>query len=130
MRRKRNTTHLARERRPHARCQKTQQMKWRPVRRRLCKPRAPDRTQQWNLSTRTINPVSQRMEICHRVPARIATQRSSGKSSIFSAKQKRIEKKTTNDTSTAQTGSSGATPCSTTPTHSDPYMTNQFLRPH
>ena len=81
-----NTTHLARERRPHAHCQKTQQMKWPPVRRRLCKARAPDRTRQWNLSARTIQPVSQRMEICHRVPAGIAIQSSSGKRSIFSAK--------------------------------------------
>ena len=128
--RKKKTTHLPRERRPHAHCQKTQQMKWRPVRRRLCKPRAPDRTRQWNLSARTMNPVSQRMEICHRVPARIATQSSNGKSSIFSAKQKRIEKKTINDTSTAQTGSSGANPCSTALPPSDPYMTNRFSRPH
>ena len=130
MRRKRNTTHLARERRPHARCQKTQQMKWRTVRRRLCKPRAPDRTRQWNLSARTMNSVSQRMEICHRVPARIATQSSRGKSSIFSAKQRRIEQKTINDTSTAQTGSPGANPRSTAQPPSDPYMTNRFSRHH
>ena len=128
--RKTNTTHLAREHRQHARCQKRHQMKWHPVRGRLCNARAPDRTRQWNLSARTMNPVSQRMEICHRFPTRIATQSSSGISSIFSAKQKRIEKKTINDTSTAQRGSSGATPCSTTPPPSDPYMTNRFWRPH
>ena len=128
--RKKNTTHLARERRQHARCQKRHQMKWRPVRGRLCKPRAPDRTQQWNLSARTIQPDSRRMEICHRVPARIATHSSSGKSSIFSAKQRRIEKKTINDTSTAQTGSPGANPRSTAPPPSDPYMTNRFSRHH
>ena len=128
--RKKNTTHLARERRPHAHCQKTQQMKWHPVRRRLCKPRAPDRTRQWNLSARTMNPVSQRMEICHQFPARIATQSSSGIRLIFSAKQKRVEKKTINDTRTAQMGSSGATTCSTMLPPSDPYMTNRFSRPH
>ena len=128
--RKKNTTHLARERRQHARCQKRHQMKWHPVRGRLCKARAPDRTRQWNLSARTIKPVSRRKEICHRVPARIASQSSSGKSLIFSAKQKRIEKKTINDTSPAQTGSLGANPCSTTRPPSDPFMTNRFSWPH
>ena len=122
--RKKNTTHLARERRQHVRCQKRHQMKWRPVRGRLCKARAPDRTRQWNLSARTIKPNSRRMEICYRVPARIATQSSSGKSSIFSAKQKRIKQKTINEMSTAQTGSSGTTPCSTMLPPSDPFMTN------
>ena len=57
------------------------------VRRRLCEARALDRTRQSNLSAQTINPVSRRMEVCRRVPARIATQNSRGKRSIFSTKQ-------------------------------------------
>ena len=65
----------------------TAKSKWRLVRRRLCKARALDRTVQSDLSAATKNPFHRTMENCHRVPARIATQNTRGKSSIFSTKQ-------------------------------------------
>ena len=62
-------------------------LKWRLVRPRLCKARALDRTVQSDLSAATTSRVHCTMDSCHRVPARMATQNSHGKRSIFSSKQ-------------------------------------------
>ena len=124
--RKKNTTHLPREQ-PHASHEKTL---WRPAPQSLCTQDGLDRKPQWDLSAATKQPVTHRMEICHRVPARIASQSSSGKSSIFSAKKQKTATKYSTFTRYLQAPPSATDPRAKKRPPQYPYTNNRFSRPH